>query len=129
MTQDEKALLLKDLCARVPYGVKVNADDSNRVGTVCGILNGELILSPETGYPFERSIEYTKPYLLPLASMTHEQKEKYCQLRDKIFFNNNKAIPRKDVGEFVNFFYENNLDFNGLIPMGLAIDATNLNIY
>ena len=33
------------------------------------------------------------------------------------------------VVEFINWCYKNHFDINGLIPMGLAIDATGKNIY
>lgn len=128
MKQEEKDLLYKDLCSRLPYKkLKVRGVFLNYNKDIDRCVYEEC--DREFDYKDLNRYETLKPYLLPLSSITSEQKEKYYQLRDKIFFNNNKAIPRKDVGEFVNFFYENNLDFNGLIPMGLAIDATRLNIY
>ena len=57
-----------------------------------------------------------------------EQKEKYCQLQDMVIYNS-KGLVTKDVMEYVNWCYENHLDINDLIPKGLALDATGLNIY
>ena len=127
MTQEEKDLLLKDLCARLPYGVKVYGNYSYSDGDK---IVDDIKIKVLDIYDIDwviNNIEI-KPYLLPLSSMTYEQKEKYCQLRDKLFFND-KVPPHKNIFEYINFFYENNLDINGLIPMDLAINATGLNIY
>ena len=67
------------------------------------------------------------PYLFPLSSMTDEQKEEYCSLQQKVIYN--KGLVNSDVMEYVNWCYKNHIDINNLIPMGLAIDATKLNIY
>lgn len=140
MKREDEELLLKDLCSRLPYGVKclVNYTFCNETTDYKDVKSSEvdtlITINQQTeSYFFENLSEWFdvdefKPYLLPISSMTYEQKEKYCQFRDKLFFKD-KVPPRKDVTEFINFFYENNLDFNGLIPMGLAIDATGLNIY
>ena len=60
--------------------------------------------------------------------MTDEQMEEYCQLQQKIIYNS-KGPVNKDIIEYINWCYKNHLDINDLIPMGLAIDATGLNIY
>ena len=126
MKQEEKDLLYKDLCSRLPYkklkvrGVFLNYNKDN---------NKCRYEECDREFKCEHLGRYgtLKPYLLPLSSITSEQKEKYYQLRDKLFFSD-KVVPN-NVTEYINFFYDNNLDINGLIPMGLAIDATGLNIY
>ena len=143
MKQEDKDILLKDLCARLPYGVKVNADfiDSNRIGVVRGILNEELTLLPETGYPFERNIEYVKPYLFPLTEeildkATEESntlyKELICSDSD-LYKENNKSntllLQAKIRSSVIKYFIIHHIDYNNLIGKGLAIDATGLNIY
>lgn len=75
MTQEDKNLLLKDLCARLPYGVKVKIPSIESPLTVLSInTNGVTWVTRDTGYPFEIDWENCKPYLLPLSSMTEEQK-------------------------------------------------------
>lgn len=127
MKQEDKELLYKDLCSRLPYkklkvrGVFLNYNKD---------INKCRYEECDREFKCEHLGRYgtLKPYLLPLSNMSEEQKEKYCQLRNNLFFND-KVAPNKDINEYINFFYENNLDINGLIPMGLAIDATGLNIY
>ena len=135
MTQENKELVLKDLCARLPDKVIVdyayNAFDvrkGNYVkhGSKC-ILNCYLLdvfISPRQN---EKG-EYIKPYLFPLSSMTNEEKEEYCQLQQRIIYNS-KGTVNEDVTKYINWCYKKHLDINNLIPMGLAIDATGLNIY
>ena len=66
MTQEDKELLLKDLCARLPYDVKVNCNDK--------AYNFAGIAFTTAG------IKYIKPYLFPLSSMTEKQREEYHKL-------------------------------------------------
>ena len=79
-------------------------------------------------YWYQLYISEFKPYLFPLSSMTEEQKEEYCYLQQKIIYNS-KGMVNTDIMEYINWCYKNSLDVNGPIPMGLAIDATGLNIY
>ncbi len=123
MTQEDKELLLKDLCARLPYKVIVQSTFYCCDGTIWKHEN-ETLTPNLLNYPIHRY----KPYLFPLSSMTEEQKEEYCQLQQKIIYNS-KGVVSKDITEYINWCYKNHLDINDLIPQGLAIDATGLNIY
>ena len=141
MTQEDKELLLKDLCARLPYGVKAYIKNWSKLDRKYyeGVYTVESI-DPSLNNIFadsERSsveviVGYDnyeiKPYLFPFSSMTEEQKEEYCSLQQKVIYNN-KGLVNSDVMEYVNWCYKNHIDINNLIPMGLAIDATGLNIY
>lgn len=144
MTQENKELVLKDLCARLPDKVIVdyayNAFDvrkGNYVkhGSKC-ILNCYLLdvfISPRQN---EKG-EYIKPYLFPMSSMTEEQK-KYITDKWSINEEFNFEIDTNwgeyfvelgDTVDFINWLNENHFDYRGLIEKGLAIDATGLNIY
>ena len=69
MTQEQKELLLKDLCARLPYGVWIERKlKSCKFGAKC-MLKAHDISSIERG-----QFDFYKPYLFPLSSMTEEQK-------------------------------------------------------
>jgi hypothetical protein len=130
MTQNDKDLMLKDLCARLPYGVKIYLEDFPRA-TLAGIVNGDIILHHDKyGYTDEIpwDIMYIKPYLFPLSSMTEEQKEEYVSLQQRVIYNS-QGLVNLDVMEYTAWCYNNHIDINGLIPMGLALDATGLNIY
>lgn len=116
MIQEQKDLLFKELCARLPYGVKISVND--RVET----LEGIDILDHVVGYSswLSSDIEEVKPYLFPLSSMTAEQKTSYNFLKKSAYAN--------PVG-LINFYHKNHLDYRDIISMGLANDATGLNIY
>lgn len=110
MKQEEKDLLLKDLCARLPYGVWIERKlKSCKFGAKC-MLNAHDISAIE-----REQYEFCKPYLFPISSMTEEQ--------DKEFMNIQIGYPS------VDWFNKNHFDYRGLIPMGLANDATDKNIY
>ena len=119
MTQEDKELLLKDLCVRLPYGVKLLHTPTNE------ITNLEMIGNGVIDGNIHDLIENFKPYLFPLSSMTEEQSKIYHELIGGMF--GTSALINFEVLE--DFFHKNHFDYRGLIPMGLAIDATGLNIY
>lgn len=129
MTQEQKELLLKDLCGRLPHGVKcqVQEDEFTYIGTLCRIevdgKNGNLLDFAESisGLDCQVYLSEVKPYLFPLSSMTEEQ---LLEL-SSISFENSIDSSIKTL----NWCYKNHLDINNLIPMGLANNATGLNIY
>ena len=143
MRQNEKDLLLKDLCGRLPYGVKVKFGDS-KPALLTVIEHDEFgwqIGSEDEFGGMITIIDNVKPYLFPLSSMTEEQwmDTPYANL-NKFTFDSFKCgcstlafetyeVNLSYVVEFINWCYKNHFDIYGLIPMGLAIDATGLNIY
>ena len=130
MTQEHKELLLIDICARLPYKVKISIPElftkKEQVETLNEVLKGKdnLYRVNDSGI----LIEYIKPYLFPLSSMTEEEKEEYCQLQQRIIYNS-KRVVNEDIIKYINWCYKKHLDINNLITMKLAIDATGLNIY
>lgn len=137
MTQEDKELLLKDLCARLNTKLvcSIYRTDDQGIGYRNEILHGycnidtwdEFYFGEDCGISID-DISKIKPYLFPLSSITEEQKEEYCSLQQKVIYNN-KGLVNSNVMEYVNWCYKNHIDINNLIPMGLAIDATGLNIY
>ena len=90
MTQENKELLLRDLCSRLPYGVKCDIND-NKPYTLSSISNdydGILIRFKEqkNGFNMEVYLSEVKPYLFPLSSMTEEQIEEECHLKKRVVF-------------------------------------------
>ena len=131
MTQEDKQLLLKDLCARVPYGVKINENTQGDF-TVIGLTTKRVFTTCETeGCHNDFPIENIKPYLFPLSSMMVEQR---YELHDLIRDLNMLAIDG-EIGDWIvssseiDWYNKYHFDYRGLIEKGLAIDATNLNIY
>lgn len=128
MTQEDKELIFKELCARLPYHVKCKIwlkDGTTEEGLLDLQHNYDNVLQDAFYY---NKIKDIKPYLFPLSSMTEEEKEEYCQLQQKVIYNS-KGVINEDVTKYINWCYKKHLDINNLIPMGLAIDATELNIY
>ena len=149
MKQEEKELLIKDICARLPYNVVVHIDDCG-IWNLRGIdhddsaeLRDRVIVWHGKNYPSSKNsfpIMNCKPYLFPLSSMTDEQRKELeelglgyyvtCQDIDddgymwdeKVF----QMIPTTEIDDWMNAHH---FDYRGLIEKGLALDATNLNIY
>lgn len=125
MTQEDKDLkdiLLKDLCARLPYGVKVQSysyeDDIETVKTLHNMDSDGYMSTLE----YDTLKNITKPYLFPMSSMTNEQYQEYlstCMGR----YEYNQTLRTYD------WCNKHHFDYRGLIPKGLALDATGLNIY
>lgn len=123
MTREEKTLVLKDLSMRLPYGVKVNhlldtkpsdlfAIDTYRSTLYC-FRNGR-----EEWY----KVEFIKPYLRPMSSMTEEEKEELVSKHIKLVFNDKEYNPETvavDIDGF-DWLNKNMFDYRGLIPAGLA---------
>ena len=123
MTQEEKQLLLKDLCARLPYGVKVIYDD--RAETLLRI-SSNCYLYTESIVPI--NIELIKPYLRPMSTMTEEEKA----IMDKIWIEDNRLVfaDPADIRAYrfydvaiVDFLNSRHFDYRGLIEKGLALEA------
>ena len=126
MKKEEKDLLLKDLCSRLPYGVKLETLEGPQEFNIKWLsINMCNIASPYL------------PYLLPLSSMTEEQKEEFRNKFDinidisKIFDGIDfcGSISFRTISEILDWLNKNHFDYRGLIPKGLALDATGKDIY
>ena len=146
MKQEQKELLLKDLCARLPYGVKVqttyiNPRTKERTDIGTDVLSTVEISMLIDGY------EEHKPYLFPLSSMSDEQAKELFNIfglvcpsteEDYIKINECTGITfflcqgfdvETHLDKLIDWLNKNHFDYRGLIPKGLANDATGLNIY
>ena len=149
MTREQKDLLIKDLCGRLTHGVKCKILETNQVKILGSIqYDGENTLfdfwedDQKIQYGHQLYLSEFKPYLLPLSSMTDELWDKEfmgCGIteftRDSFKYGcetlefNNSNPDLSSMVRFINQLIKNHFDIYGLIPMGLAIDATGLNIY
>jgi len=126
MTQEDKQLLLQDLCARLPYGVKgiITYDTSTTTFTVEGIDNNVLHLSDAE----ECYAEDFKLYLRPMSSMTKEEKKIQ---KDYIYHFSGNSLPdyegdfvfEDEVHEYIDWLLSKHFDYRNLIEKGLALDA------
>ena len=129
MTQEDKQLLLKDLCARLPYGVMCDIyswqhdDPRTLIECVPAYRGEEIVLSNLAG---RHSISEVKPYLRPMSSMTEEEKKSYHIIKDRLC----EACIHgtiKDIAYWTNsldlWFYKYHFDNANLIDKGLALEA------
>ena len=149
MTQEDKELLLKDLCGRLPYSPKMKGTvyifEKNDYG---GTVKEEEVtfelyqLHNDLGVMYRGewiSIDECKPCLFPMSKMTREQLYEIrgilgndCEIENdfiRIINSDRNTLSYQEINAVFNYCYKHNLDINGLIPKGLAIDATGLNIY
>ena len=135
MTQEYKELLIKDLCARLDTNLvcSIYRTDDEGVGYRDEILHGyckgdiwyEFYFREDCSIGID-NVSKIKPYLFPLSSMTEEQTKELINLINTGQNDNNefmRSLCR------IEFYHKYHFDYRGLIPMGLAIDATGLNIY
>ena len=124
-------IIYKELSARMTYGLKVQVNDElftfDKMHMGIGMLYTDYyrqpLESPDiilSGCFYGNDI---KPYLFPLSSITPKQKAELAQLTADI-----DGIFEQVLTE-IEFYHRHHIDYRGLIPMGLAIDATGLGIY
>lgn len=134
MTQKDKDLLFKDLCARLPYGVKLGfyaeATKHTYTYTLLGLepQDDKPIIAKTDHGNFCMLADYIKPYLFPLSSMTEEQRKEFELISDLSYAS---AYGEEIVFsvKIIDWFNKNHFDYRGLIEKDLALDATGLNIY
>lgn len=137
MTQEEKELLLKDLCARLPYGVKCivtksrteegQKGDVGKITYIC--LEGVECIGNE---PFFSEFGNFKPYLRSMSSMTEEELKEFRACHCVYDLHPDFQPMMCNIANEQNMFdwlKVHHFDYRGLIKKGLAIDATGLNIY
>ena len=125
MTQEDKELLLKDLCARLPYKVKVN-EAIHGDFTLIGLTNERVFTTCEIeGCHNDFPIENIKPYLFPMSSMTEEEQRMLDSMCNDVEMMS-RLTGLKMFGKAFDWLDKNGFDYRGLIPKGLAIDATGL---
>lgn len=130
MNQEDRDLLLKDLCGRLPYSVKLQKTyETSKPIELCSIdleratvkfykYKGECLTICDTGDIERFGILRFKPYLFPLSSMSEEE---------RIAIGNEFAYGQPH--KAMDILNKKHIDYRGLIQRGLAIDTTGLNIY
>ena len=123
MTRKEKELLLKDLCARLPYGVKIDCGTKLQFYVLQCIFvdaeDGHVDIMNDYGLTYE--IEDVKPYLRPMSSMTEEEVDEYndlCACNTPF-----PGIVEERVAEFMDWLNAHHFDFRNFIEKGLALEA------
>lgn len=124
MTTEDKDILIKDLSSRLPYGVKVNNEIQGDF-TIYGICENFVYGRSESCH-IDFAVEKIKPYLYPISSMTKAQKKEYAHL---LTYTSNVDIIQITGESTYDWLNKNMFDWRGLIPKGLAKDATGLKLY
>ena len=137
MTIEDKELLLKDLCSRLPYGVQTLADldkefDGGVIGRLVGIvptgkkddIQGHLFYQETCLTPF--TIEEIRPYLRPMSSMTEEERKEYQKFLFPCPDYDGRVVVgvyHRDLYKVYDYLNSRHFDYHGLIEKGLAIEA------
>lgn len=140
MTQEDKELLLKGLCARLPYGIKASYYGTEEERETWDEIEGITLDGSVDIGQYSLPIERIKPYLFPLSSITKEQLFEVQEILGKneievddgflhIINSDRNTITYLELLALLEWFYKNHFDIDNIIPKGLAIDATGLNIY
>lgn len=121
MTQEEKQLFLKDLCARFPYGVicrlsvegaDVSITEKLEIGGLVHFIDGTMNV---------------KPYLRPMSSMTDKEYGQYMEFIEWLHNDYDgttiTCINKERLHEYLDFIYSHHLDDNNFIEKGLALEA------
>lgn len=123
MTQKEKEILIQDLCARLPYGVKIDMRGYVVPKTLCAIeFTDEKVLFRVKGLneTFDFDVENVKPYLRPLSDITESEKSLYA-----LYVKNTEGfIYSLESCYEMRWCLKHHFDVNGLIQKGLAYDAS-----
>lgn len=130
MTQEDKELLLRDLYARVPYGIhaKVKRIMLDEEVEYAGKVGIDIEFSVLQAFPYKDDIDI-KPYLRPMSSMTAEEEEEYWN----IINSKSPEMPVEEIPSIetiaqcsvivLDWLLFKGFDIRDLIPKGLALEA------
>jgi len=130
---NSKELLIKDLCSRLPYGVKcyayqykIDGNDCECYGILTGINNGYFYLSDRVpingGKTYDERYLEVKPYLRPMSSMTEDERFEYGFITERWMYDATYSIS-----DSIDWLNAHHFDHRRLIPKGLAIEVTEEN--
>jgi hypothetical protein len=135
MTQQEKQLLLKDLCSRLPYGVICHYNcvipierRELRKANCIDVLKG-IIPAPDGHINFMVGLDKVnalegdiKPYLRPMSSMTEEEDKEWQLYKNNIACSCDENLNER-INELHDWFNKKGFDYRGLIEKGIALKA------
>lgn len=140
MTKEEKQLLVKDLCARLPYKVIVEIISYGQENLRPWF--GELSCKDLECFMLDVAYKSMKPYLRPMSSMTKEEEEQFENLTYNEHEDFETTTGRRmilatdsdtgygseyfseDISEVVDWLNKHHFDYRGLIEKGLALEAS-----
>lgn len=130
MTQEDKQLLLVDLCARVPYHPKGRVANA-RTGAMC-----DEWLTCATFPMFVNITNNCRLYLRPMSSMTEEESAELSNIISEWFDKELFYLTEEPFLEYAlskinysispllfDWLNAHHFDYRGLIEKGLALEA------
>lgn len=129
MKQEDRKLLLIDLYARLPYGIKFKAEDDECIREIHYIKGEDVYIREYRYLPYW--IDTIKPYLRPMSSMTEEEKRHISKMMclrtydDGVVHDMNYPVytPYYVMEDCLSYLRSIHMDYSGLIEKGLAIEA------
>lgn len=130
MTQEEKDLLIQDLCGRLPYGVNIEIDVTLYKSEITNHRLERIDFNERTINGFYIDSTSIKPYLRPMSSMTEDERKEYYETMDeythRLYPNSADFSEHTEYSwttETFDFLNANHLDYRGLIGKGLALPS------
>ena len=123
MTQENKELLLIDLCTRLPYGVKVQVADYKTPVELSHINTKNGNGRKPYCFVFAFEPERVKPYLRPMSSMTEDDIKELNKIDGKRFIFSSTHLTYHLDGEVIDYLNKKMFDYRGLIEKNLALEA------
>lgn len=132
MTNEEKSLLLQDLCARLPYGVQCKYNRILPIGwkvsnpSTDGTLQSiEIETSGSINVKIDgrlHGLSDFKPYLRSMSSMTEEEDKEWQYYKGRIAESCDELLGKR-IADCHDFFNSHHIDYRGLIQIGAALPA------
>lgn len=125
MEQEDIELLFKEFSGRLHYGLIVSPVDCGKARLIGCLLDSVLLQDIRTGKYYDKpwDIEYVKPYLRPMSSMTADEVHEYISLKESIVACDDITYAFKTY-KSIDWLNAHHFDYRGLIPKGLAIGVT-----
>lgn len=132
MRTEDKELLLKDLCARLPYGVMLNTPIGNKTLLALVFSKEYNTIVEYNDYHGNENdiseweggdIEFVRPYLRPMSSMTEEERKEYELLANHCIVTSIGFI-HLEAAPLIDWLNAHHFDYRNLIEKGLAIEVT-----
>ena len=119
MTQEDKELLLMDICARLPYGIVILDEPAKHFGKLLRIDINMLDVYYDGEENEERqTIMNIKPYLRRMSSMTKEERKEWM-----VFIYAQACVFLASLDKAIDWLNAHHFDYRGLIEKGLALEA------
>lgn len=128
MKREDKGLLMKDLSARLLFGVKIKIGEYSDYKLIGVVITDEHqikveVIENEIPYKIEVSPDIIKPYLRSMSSMTEDDIIELSKIDEKRLIFSARHLTYCLDGEVIDYLNRKMFDYRGLIEKGLALEA------